>query len=80
MNRLTQLGLTAATIAAGIGSEGFVEIPEHSDKHPAIKGRVVGHDMGKPLYQIQERNSKCLCGSGKKAKMCCVVVPQEKLQ
>ncbi len=42
----------------------------------ATQGHICGWDNGKPSRKIQPRNAKCVCGSGKKAKHCCVYFPQ----
>lgn len=45
---------------------------EDRQKHsPVSSVRVVGWDNGKSR-QLQPRNSPCQCGSGRKAKRCCV--------
>lgn len=41
------------------------------------RGRVCGRDMGKPAVRIQPRNAPCVCGSGQKAKRCCINFPKE---
>lgn len=45
-----------------------------TERHkPVGVGRIVGHDFGKGL-KTQPRNKPCQCGSGLKAKKCCVYV------
>lgn len=48
------------------------------DNHKLYKGSNCEADAGKPRERYQPRNSKCVCGSGKKAKACCVIFPEEK--
>lgn len=46
-------------------------LPTHEHRNARVEGRVVGRDNGISLRK-QPRNAPCQCGSGKKAKRCCV--------
>lgn len=69
------LKITAA--AALVASMSDCEFPRFrtTDKHAPVRGRVVGRDNGKNR-KVQPRNAPCECGSGKKAKNCCVYFKQ----
>lgn len=45
--------------------------------HSPVSGHIVGWDKGKGR-KTQPRNAPCECGSGKKAKRCCVYFELEK--
>ena len=49
-------------------------MPEVKDtiKHASIRGHICGWDNGKDPKKPQKRNAPCSCGSGKKAKKCCI--------
>jgi SEC-C motif-containing protein len=68
--------IVLAALAATLDSV-HVPVAGESGRHRGTKGHICGRDMGKPARQIQPRNAKCLCGSGRKAKRCCVYVPQQ---
>jgi uncharacterized protein YecA (UPF0149 family) len=65
----------AATLA--VMSADCVVMPESTTSHNLYRGRNVTRDFGKPRVRTQPRNSLCVCGSGKKAKRCCVTFPGE---
>lgn len=72
MQRLDMRIQSAAALAL-LGSIGGIEMPHFrsTEKHAPIRGRIVGRDNGKGRKK-QPRNSSCECGSGQKAKRCCV--------
>lgn len=47
-----------------------------SVNHKFSAQRICGRDNGKPIKRSQPRNALCCCGSGRKAKKCCVYFPQ----
>lgn len=49
---------------------------ETTERHPCMRRHVCGSDNGKGRKR-QSRNAPCVCGSGKKAKRCCVWQPQQ---
>lgn len=44
---------------------------ETTEKHTPVRWRIIGGDNGKGR-KVQPRNQPCECGSGLKAKRCCV--------
>lgn len=64
--------LAACAGVTGAECVGSLDATTHDAIAP--KGVICGHDFGKPLKQVQKRNDPCMCGSGKKAKRCCVFV------
>lgn len=75
----------ATAVAAGLAllaSLEGVQMPDQcsytSPKHKPITGRVVGWDNGKTRKR-QPRNQPCECGSGLKAKRCCVFQKREEV-
>lgn len=72
--------ITAAMLSVAAAASEFAPMPAiiSDGKHPHIGGNICGRDNGKPARQIQIRNSPCMCGSGKKAKKCCVYRPAGK--
>ena len=77
MDRLMSLRMASALALVTAMSES-VPMPVASGKSTNLyRGRICGRDNGKPQVRYQPRNSPCVCGSGKKAKKCCVVFPSE---
>lgn len=80
------VGIRAAAAMAVVGaiSESLMvdaastkQAESWSGRHGS-KGIICGRDNGKPSQISQRRNSHCFCGSGKKAKKCCIYYPKEK--
>lgn len=80
------VGIRAAAAMAAVGalSESIMvdaastkQVESWSDRHGS-RGIICGRDNGKPSQISQRRNSQCVCGSGKKAKKCCIYHPKEK--
>lgn len=78
LNPVRKSSIMAAMLSVAAAGE-LAPMPDviSSERHPRINGRICGRDNGKPERQIQVRNSPCMCGSGKKAKKCCVYVLKE---
>lgn len=73
---LNQLSLMAAAMA----SVGSVPVYIDTTKHKPVPSHpIVGRDMGKGKKR-QPRNELCECGSGKKAKNCCIYHLTSKLE
>lgn len=66
-------GMAAITAMGGIDIEDIPQV-KSTEKFDPIRGNICGHDMGRDGHKKQERNARCQCGSGFKAKKCCVVV------
>lgn len=67
--------MTALAAISALASIGALNHSIHDDKdHAPIGGRIVGRDFVKNAKKMQSRNSPCQCGSGRKAKKCCVFV------
>jgi len=66
-------------VLGALGMMGELPVPVESNGPPPnlYRGRICGRDDGKPAVRTQPRNSPCVCGSGKKAKKCCVVFPKD---
>ena len=65
-------------VLAMVNSEDLKPIDCSKEHAPvATKRVIVGRDNGKPVLKPQKRNDKCVCGSGRKAKNCCVYFPKE---
>ena len=73
--KLTGQVTTGPTIVDGIEITGgkFVMVDPPEVEWEASRPVIV--DYGVPAVRTQPRNSLCVCGSGKKAKKCCVVFP-----
>lgn len=72
MNREAQLLAGMAAIAALGGIEDVAQV-KSTEKFDPIRGHICGHDMGRDKHKKQKRNARCQCGSGFKAKKCCVI-------
>lgn len=73
MNKMHSLVAIAAIASEATG----LPIYDSVNNSQPFSGRIVGHDMGKGR-KLQPRNAVCVCGSGLKAKKCCVYYPQQK--
>lgn len=75
---VTQSSMVAVAVALAASLDECGVLPDFRDStsHGSIgKGNIVGRDYGKGRKK-QPRNSLCLCGSGIKAKRCCVWIPE----
>lgn len=63
--------------AIGMMDGVYVPVESNGPTPNLYRGRICGRDGGKPAFRTQPRNSPCVCGSGKKAKKCCVVFPKD---
>lgn len=82
MDKISASNLSAASLiiagaaldmdALGAAARSLRQTPRASD---ATAGRVIGRDDGNGR-KVQPRNQKCVCGSGKKAKHCCIYQPK----
>ena len=70
---LSQLELVSAMMGCAANIDPSLIAHSNSGKHAPINGHVCGWDNGKGRKK-QPRNAQCLCGSGRKAKHCCVYV------
>lgn len=65
--RVSAITIGACTLAVYGYSEAVATLKE--EKHSSTKGHIRGPAV---MGRKQPRNSLCVCGSGKKAKRCCV--------
>ena len=75
-----RMAATVAVLGAVGGMDDMTTALGIDTSQPALnlyRGRICGRDNGKPAVRTQPRNSPCVCGSGKKAKKCCVVFPKD---
>ncbi len=74
----TRMAATVAVLGALSVDESLVALGKSTHQPQNLyRGRICGRDNGKPEIRTQPRNSPCVCGSGRKAKKCCVVFPSE---
>ncbi len=65
--------MSALTAISALASIGALNHPSNNDEnYEPIGGRIVGRDNVKNAKKMQSRNSPCQCGSGRKAKKCCI--------
>ena len=68
--------IASEILAVGLAATSAIgpmpEMAEDTTKHAPIRGHICGWDNGKDPKKPQKRNAKCSCGSGKKAKKCCI--------
>lgn len=75
INQSSMLAMATLAAAAASGVDFFDHAPATGHAAPIGKGRIASRDNGKG-QKVQPRNSPCMCGSGMKAKRCCVYVTQ----
>lgn len=71
------MSIASEIVAVGLATASAIgpmpEMVKDTTKHAPIRGHICGRDNGKDPKKPQKRNAPCSCGSGKKAKKCCVI-------
>ena len=71
----SKVALAGMTVLAACG-EVPPDLTSNNEGDAIGAGRIVDVDSGNG-QKVQPRNKPCMCGSGKKAKKCCVYIKTE---